>query len=681
MRSLRIILLLLILLPLAVEAQKENYIWYFGDSMGLDFNSGIPVPVSSSMYTSEGCASICDGNGRLLFYTNGIDVWNKKHTIMPGGHSIGGDYDDAQSALILQLPGKSNIYYIFTNDKYHIAYSIVDMNADNGNGDIIRKDVTIMRNPNEGLAAALHCNGRDHWVVAQSLNNNRFCAFLFNSKGLQPTPVITEAGATPLSSFGMIKFSPQSDKVAILKDLDREVYQFDRKSGKLGKSIFSIRYSVNGRDFLLNYGFEFSPDGNKLYFSGWGPHLFQFDLTAGDSTAILNSRYGIHTDWPYQWAIALGPDNRLYVTVDKHYIDVIKNPNAKGTACNYTEKAIYLGDKQALIGLPNFPAGGNSISAHTVYDISTRCNSQTVQLSIKDTSNVDSVKWFITNTNGSYIYNSGKWGNNVVLPDAGKYYITLLSFSSCGNDTFKDSVTIYPLLKDTTWEYSICPGSSIRIGSFAGMGSSYQWSTGSSDSSIVVNIPGTYQLTIQRGNCQAVKTYIVKNYPDIWTALGQEYYICDDDKELVKLDAGKGFVHYMWYPTGDSTQWIMVDRLGSYYVVVKDFRGCNGSDSTIVKRKCPGHLYFPNAFTPNADGHNDLYLPDGLDVLSYHLRIYNRWGEMVFETNELSEGWNGEFKGAKAAEGTYLWMSEYTLLNENKLENKFYKNGTLQLIR
>lgn len=680
MRSLRIICILLVLLPLSLAAQRENYVWLFGDNMGLDFNSGKPVVVPGRMSSYEGCASICDGTGKLLLYTDGMSVWNGKHNLISHGSNIGGDPDDAQSALILRLPGVSNIYYIFTNDRYHLAYSIVDLNANGGSGDVIKTNVTFMLNPTEGLGAALHCNGRDHWVVAQNVGNNRLYAFLFNENGLQTTPVISEAGTAPAATFGYIKFSPQSDKIVILKDLDREVYQFNRRTGKLARNIFNIRYSQTGKDFLLNYGFEFSPDGSKLYFCGWSPYLYQFDLSAGDSTAILNSRFGIKTNWEHQWSIALAPDNKLYMTVASELdIDEIANPNAKGAACNYIANAIDLKGRKAGIGLPTFAAGGNSISAKANFNVSTDCNSYLAHMTITDTSFADSIRWQLSGNN--FTYSSTKLSDQVLLPGPGTYYLKLYMFSPCTNDTLNKELIVYKTLTNKDSELVTCPKSAVTIGTAIPGADKYIWSSGQTDSVVTVNSAGTYVLQVKRGNCQATYTYTLKNSPDIWTTLGREYYICDDEKELVKLDAGKGFVHYMWYPTGDSTQWIMVDRLGSYYVVVKDFTGCSGSDSTVVKRKCPGYLFFPNAFTPNADGHNDTYQPEGTDVLSYRLRIYTRWGEQVFETDKLAKGWNGQFKGQKAPEGIYIWTSEYSLLDQNKLESRFYKKGTLQLMR
>src|ERR1051326_8915476 len=110
MKTLRLLTCILVLLALAGDtpAQKPAMNWYFGQKAGLDFNSGTPVPVlGSSMWATEGCTSISDSNGNLLFYTYGDTVWNKNHQPMPNGFGLFGHQNSTQSALIVPLPGSS----------------------------------------------------------------------------------------------------------------------------------------------------------------------------------------------------------------------------------------------------------------------------------------------------------------------------------------------------------------------------------------------------------------------------------------------------------------------------------------------------------------------------------------------------------------------------------------------
>lgn len=100
-----------------VNAQQEAAIWYFGRNAGLDFRSGTPVPlVDGQIYTREGCATISDNVGNLLFYTDGISIWDRNHNTMPNGTGLLGDPSSSQSGMIVPHPGDPNLFYVFVID-------------------------------------------------------------------------------------------------------------------------------------------------------------------------------------------------------------------------------------------------------------------------------------------------------------------------------------------------------------------------------------------------------------------------------------------------------------------------------------------------------------------------------------------------------------------------------------
>lgn len=137
-------------------AQREAGIWYFGYEAGINFNSGSPVALTNGkLRTKEGCATISDANGKLLFYTDGSTVYNANHQTMPNGTGLLGHSSSTQSAIIVPNPSNPSIYYIFTvdqpddknadsdstNDKDDgkndgLNYSEVNMNLQGGLGDI-----------------------------------------------------------------------------------------------------------------------------------------------------------------------------------------------------------------------------------------------------------------------------------------------------------------------------------------------------------------------------------------------------------------------------------------------------------------------------------------------------------------------------------------------------------------
>ncbi|MGZ5283433.1 MAG: hypothetical protein ACXWEY_14250, partial [Bacteroidia bacterium] len=141
-------ILLMFCFAQATFAQKEANIWYFGEKAGLDFNSGSPVALTDGeLITREGCATISDKNGKLLFYTDGVYVWNKMHKVMPNGSDLKGDPSSTQSGIIVPYPSDTTKFYIFTVDDLAgpdgFQYSVVDLTKDNGNGDLNKKNIIL----------------------------------------------------------------------------------------------------------------------------------------------------------------------------------------------------------------------------------------------------------------------------------------------------------------------------------------------------------------------------------------------------------------------------------------------------------------------------------------------------------------------------------------------------------
>src|SRR5687768_13934197 len=110
-----LLLFLLILTGYQSQAQRETDHWFFGKNVGLKFDGpNYTLLPNSKINTPEGCSTISDSLGNLLFYTDGIKVWNKQHQQMPDGFGLKGDPSSSQSALIIKKPGNNPIYYIFT---------------------------------------------------------------------------------------------------------------------------------------------------------------------------------------------------------------------------------------------------------------------------------------------------------------------------------------------------------------------------------------------------------------------------------------------------------------------------------------------------------------------------------------------------------------------------------------
>jgi len=349
-----------------IFAQKQANIWYFGQRAGLDFNTAQPVALTNSMMTTdEGCATVADENGKLLFYTNGINVWNRNHRQMPNGYKLMGHRSSTQSAIIVPKPGSHNFYYIFTTDlqsqAYGLRYSLVDMNRRDGLGDVMDKNIFKISPIAEKITAVKHQNNRDYWVLVHKWNSDAFIAYLITDKGVSIDPVVTNIGTTykgkGSAAIGCMKASPDGRKigVAVWRDFNRfEVFDFDNATGKLSNKITIEPYPEA-------YGLEFSPDGSKLYgttngIAGVEPQLWQFNLRAGNKLAINSSAILIATSTSDKiGALQLAPNGKIYVArQDQTYLGVIHLPNAGGWSCRYVDQGVSLGERKCKLGLPNF---------------------------------------------------------------------------------------------------------------------------------------------------------------------------------------------------------------------------------------------------------------------------------------------------------------------------------------
>ena len=150
MRVIVILLSFIVVFTAEISAQNQANWWFFGAYAGLNFNSmstgANPIPTAvnnGAMRTTEGCASISDASGNLLFYTDGITVWDSRHQTMPNGTGLMGNGSSTQSGVIVPDPVNKKKYFVFTADHggagiIHrgLRYSVVDMSLNSGFGDV-----------------------------------------------------------------------------------------------------------------------------------------------------------------------------------------------------------------------------------------------------------------------------------------------------------------------------------------------------------------------------------------------------------------------------------------------------------------------------------------------------------------------------------------------------------------
>jgi len=146
------------------------------------------------------------------------------------------------------------------------------------------------------------------------------------------------------------------------------------------------------------------------------------------------------------------------------------------------------------------------------------------------------------------------------------------------------------------------------------------------------------------------------------------------------LDAGAGFDSYAWN-TGDSTQVISTGEEGWYAVTMKDGK-CAATDSVYITTPY-APLYLPTAFTPNAYGLNDQFRPiTNPDLITaYSMYIYSRWGGLIFETHNPSEGWDGKCRGVLCPVGGYTYVVKYGSKSASLNKKERVLRGMVTVVR
>jgi gliding motility-associated-like protein len=188
---------------------------------------------------------------------------------------------------------------------------------------------------------------------------------------------------------------------------------------------------------------------------------------------------------------------------------------------------------------------------------------------------------------------------------------------------------------------------------------------------------GNYNVTLSIyddicGSASINQTVSVLKVPE--ANLPDSVNLCDG--VVFPLNATGNQVYDINWSTGETSEGILIDNSLDTVIVVINNNGCVSSDSTLITKDCPAYL--PNSFTPNNDGVNDVFLPLPFNITSFTLKIYDRWGDLVFETNSFTNGWDGRYtNGSKAPLDVYSYVLDGIGLDDKVL----FQHGIVQLIR
>lgn len=441
------------------QNNKRSNIWYFGVNAGLDFNNGVfpPKPLSDGQInTTEGCASIADEDGQLLFYSDGVSIWDKTHTPMPNASGLSyptdwdrmlsGDVSSTNSVLIGPVIGEDSKYYVFTTDGWTCSqttgpkgqwdglyYSIIDMSLNNGLGDIDTAYIHKLGYPGnkiyltdsitEKITLAIHQNTYGYWVVAQKYSTGDFYAFQVNCFGVDIDPVVSYAkdfgwfGKVP-GVNGCITASRDGKSLAAVYSVSHPeniwLCDFNNTTGKV------VNITTLGIDTGLCYGVCFSPNDSILYvkYSNKGQKIQRYKRFTLELGPVINTQ-------SLSSGMQIGPDNRIYMAGHSSplSLSVIHDPdNFDSPAFQDFAVPLALGT-QLREGLPHF------FTFHDFTNITTPklslsgdtliCLDDTLLLSLD-----------IGVSQGSYLWSTGDTSNTIAVSEEGVYDV-LVEVEGC----------------------------------------------------------------------------------------------------------------------------------------------------------------------------------------------------------------------------------------------------------
>lgn len=424
------------------------------------------------------------------------------------------------------------------------------------------------------------------------------------------------------------------------------------------------RYTLNRLGALLTTGLPVQ-GGNGVI-----PFTPQFENPA----VISDSLNWTHVQFsPY---LAAGGERFLTIGFFRTNGDpqfTVNDIGSKNTTCSFLDNgAYYLIDDVSLI--PNAPLF--FVAADTV------CVCPYNYTGILEAVANVGVIW--TNSAGDTIGS----GNTLQIPEDPAMIFApgqLYTYYAFGNSTV-DSVLVkivdIPVV-NLGADTSFCEGDSILLNAFAADAILYTWSTGDTTSFIYAKDTGDYWVVVDNCGCPAFDTVGFHTLlPNLPISIGEDSLYCLFNYDSLHLNAaGEDAISYLWSPTGETTPGITVKYEDYYNVVATKENGCKRQAGFEVLELCPPTFFIPNAFTPDDDGINDYYFIPVTDYNTFTLRIFDRFGRLLFRSEDPFVGWDGTYNGKECPIGVYTYklnINGYTVDGE-KDPRKYL--GTFTLYR
>ncbi len=448
---------LLLIIPTFSGAQNyTNYTWYFCNR-SIEFNRTNKEPnisTGTAVLTGPVAVAADPATGNILFYTDGVNVYDASHQLMVNGAGLQGDPSGNQPVVLGQVPGQPDQYYIITNSPSgSITYSIVDLGVQGNPGSIplgevvnASKNTAIgsLTNQSPAMITIPHENGTDFFLITHTEGTNTYNVTHFNSSGVSSVSTYSNIGLIEMAAN--FAYNPTTGQLAVApgeSSRNAELLTFDPASGTV---VLEAALPLTGTSSTAGiYDIEWSPNGEYLYISTSGtngqPDLVQYDLTNLNPTGGLITPVSVLPQpnaITASYGIQSGPDGNLYHLYESGgqiLMGVINDPDSTAALVNY--------DAEAFAGSFCTTQFSTGIPAHPVtIDIDfegTGCANVPTQLFPNVTPAADSLHWFITGDPTPF---STAWSPVYTFEQAGPVSITVVAYLGGEATSFEKTINI-----------------------------------------------------------------------------------------------------------------------------------------------------------------------------------------------------------------------------------------------
>ncbi len=390
-----IYIIFILFLGLSAYSQGENDNWYFGDKAAVNFSAVAPVALTNSaMSAPEACGSVSDAQGNLLFYTDGITIWDREHNIMPNGTGLTGTVKSAQTLIIGEIGNKDRYYVFTTADPFsknsYTAYSVVDMTLGAlgstgqplGDVDKVLKNVPVLDNygkpiTTSAVTAVPHANGTDYWLLIPTQHD--LLSFLFDGSGISNMPVVNTLQNSNIDGVMFVKASPFVNTnagfdtllaIGFTMPINGSSVDFHRFDSSTGSIVYNFPYVHVSFGSSNSFSTEFSQDGSVAYCSS-SMNVFPNNVIVGvDILAMyLNQVGSSYHQVILPSNIQIGQlqrakDGEVYYTeIGSGYLGKIDNPTNTYTGFSTNPTNVFLNGAISSNGLPQlFPKHPGCVS-------------------------------------------------------------------------------------------------------------------------------------------------------------------------------------------------------------------------------------------------------------------------------------------------------------------------------